>query len=111
MPAITLPDGNKISFSKKIDGFEITNKISKSLSKEACVMTVDGELKDLNFSINILEVVAHKVFLHLFSIVFPQKIPPTHFQNDPQIVSRTHTHTKMTPENSLNNSLNRLFIE
>ena len=52
MPAITLPDGNKISFSKKIDGFEITNKISKSLSKEACVMTVDGELKDLNFSIN-----------------------------------------------------------
>ena len=52
MPAITLSDGKKISFSKKIDGFEITNKISKSLSKEACVMNVDGELKDLNFSIN-----------------------------------------------------------
>ena len=52
MPAITLSDGKKISFSKKIDGFEITNKISKSLFKEACIMTVDGELKDLNFSIN-----------------------------------------------------------
>ena len=52
MPAITLPDGKKISFSKKIDGFELTNKISKSLSKEACVMNVDWGLKDLNFSIN-----------------------------------------------------------
>ncbi len=52
MPSITLPDGKKIPFSKKIDGFEITNKISKSLSKEACVMTVDGQLKDLNFLIN-----------------------------------------------------------
>ena len=52
MPAIKLPDGKKIPFSKKINGFEITNKISKSLAKEACVMRVDGELKDLNFSIN-----------------------------------------------------------
>ena len=42
MPAITLSDGKKIPFSKKINGFEITNKISKSLSKEACVMSVDG---------------------------------------------------------------------
>ena len=52
MPAITLSDGKKIPFSKKINGFEITNKISKSLSKEACIMNVDGELKDLNFSIS-----------------------------------------------------------
>jgi len=52
MLAITLSDGKKIPFSKKINGFEITNKISKSLSKEACVMSVDGELKDLNFSIS-----------------------------------------------------------
>ena len=52
MPAITLSDGKKIPFSKKIDGFEIANKISKSLAKEACIMSVDGELKDLSFSIN-----------------------------------------------------------
>ena len=51
MPDIKLPDGKKIPFSKKIDGFEIANKISKSLAKEACIMSVDGELKDLNFSI------------------------------------------------------------
>ena len=52
MPAIKLPDSKKIPFSKKINGFEITNKISKSLAKEACIMSVDGELKDLNFSIS-----------------------------------------------------------
>ena len=52
MPEIQFPDGKKISFSKKIDGFEIANKISKSLAKEACIMSVDGELKDLSFIIN-----------------------------------------------------------
>ncbi len=52
MPDIKLSDGKKIPFSKKIDGFEIANKISKSLAKEACIMSVDGELKDLSFQIN-----------------------------------------------------------
>jgi len=52
MPDIKLSNGKKIPFSKKIDGFEIINKISKSLAKEACIMSVDGELKDLNFSIS-----------------------------------------------------------
>ena len=52
MPDIKLPDGKKISFSNKIDGFEIANKISKSLAKEACVMSVNGELKDLSFKIS-----------------------------------------------------------
>ena len=51
MPDIKLLDGKKISFLKKIDGFEIVNKISKSLSKVACVMSVNGKLKDLSFSI------------------------------------------------------------
>ena len=51
MPNIILPDGKKIPFSKKIDGFEIANKISKSLSKQALIMSVDGELKDLSFEI------------------------------------------------------------
>ena len=52
MPDIKLSDGKKIPFSKKIDGFEIANKISKSLAKEACIMNVEGSLKDLSFSIN-----------------------------------------------------------
>ena len=52
MPDIKLSDGKKIPFSKTIDGFEIANKISKSLAKDACIMSVDGELKDLSFSIN-----------------------------------------------------------
>ena len=52
MPDIKLPDGKKIPFSKKIDGFQIAKKISSSLAKDACVMTVNGELKDLSFCIN-----------------------------------------------------------
>ena len=52
MPDIILSDGKKIPFSKTIDGFEIAKIISKSLAKDACVMTVNGELKDLGFVIN-----------------------------------------------------------
>ena len=50
MPDIKLPDGKKIQFSKNINGFEIAKKISKSLEKNACIMRVNGELKDLSFS-------------------------------------------------------------
>jgi len=52
MPDIKLPDGKKISFLKTINGFEIAKKISKSLAKDACIMSVNGELKDLSFSID-----------------------------------------------------------
>ena len=52
MPEIILSDGKKIPFSNKIDGFEIAKKIGKSLVKDACIMSVDGELKDLSFVIN-----------------------------------------------------------
>ena len=52
MPDIKLPDGKKIPFSKTIDGFEIAKQISNSLAKEACIMSVDGKLKDLSFSID-----------------------------------------------------------
>ena len=51
MPDIKLPDGKKIPFKDKIDGFEIAKKISKSLAKEACIMEVNGELKDLSHQI------------------------------------------------------------
>ncbi len=51
MPIITLPDGKNIKFPKEVTGLDIAEKISKSLSKQALVMSVDGELKDLYFSI------------------------------------------------------------
>ena len=51
MPNIQLLDGKKISFEKSMDGFELVKKISKSLEKEALIMSVDGELKDLSFKI------------------------------------------------------------
>jgi len=49
MPNITLPDGNKLKFSKSITGFEIAEKISKSLSKQALIVSVNGKLKDLDY--------------------------------------------------------------
>ena len=52
MPNITLIDGKKLTFNKKVTGLEIAEKISKSLSKQALIMSVNGELKDLSFSIN-----------------------------------------------------------
>ena len=42
MPNITLPDGKKISFENKINGIQIAEKISKSLSKQALIISVDG---------------------------------------------------------------------
>jgi len=52
MPLITLPDGNTISFPNKITGLEVAEKISKSLSKQATVISIDDELKDLNHIID-----------------------------------------------------------
>ena len=52
MPNIKLPDGNSISFETKVTGFQIAEKISKSLSKQALVISVDGNLKDLNYEID-----------------------------------------------------------
>ena len=49
---ITLPDGKKLTFEKKVSGIKIAEKISKSLAKDALVMEVDGILKDLSFEIN-----------------------------------------------------------
>ena len=52
MPLITLPDGNSIEFQNKVTGLEVAEKISKSLSKQATVISVDGELKDLSHVID-----------------------------------------------------------
>ena len=51
MPDIQLLDGKKIPFDKKINGFDLVKKISKSLEKKALIMEVDGNLKDLSFEI------------------------------------------------------------
>ena len=42
MPNITLPDGKQLSFSESVTGFQLAEKISKSLSKQALVISVDG---------------------------------------------------------------------
>ena len=51
MPNITLPDGKKLNFKNNVNGLEIAEKISKSLIKHALIMSVNGELKDLSYSI------------------------------------------------------------
>ena len=51
MPDIQLLDGKKISFDKRINGFDLIKKISKSLEKKALIMEVDGDLKDLSYEI------------------------------------------------------------
>ena len=51
MPIVTLPDGNNLTFSEKVTGLDVAEKISKSLAKQAMVISVDGDLKDLDFLI------------------------------------------------------------
>ena len=51
MPVITLPDGNNLNFNKQVTGLDIAEKISKSLAKQAMVISVNGELKDLDYLI------------------------------------------------------------
>ena len=52
MPLITLPDGNTLEFPNKVTGLEVAEKISKSLSKQASVISVNDELKDLSHVID-----------------------------------------------------------
>ena len=51
MPIITLPDGNSLNFSNDVTGLCVAEKISKSLAKQAMVISVNGELKDLDYII------------------------------------------------------------
>ena len=63
MPSIKLLDGKEIPFEKSIDGFELVKKISKSLEKDALIMSVNGELKDLSYIINKdskIKIITHK---------------------------------------------------
>ena len=51
MPNITLPDGKKLNFEESVSGLEIAEKISKSLSKQALLISVNGVLQDLDSKI------------------------------------------------------------
>ena len=44
MPIITLPDGNNLSFPDKVTGLDVAEKISKSLAKQAMVISIDGDI-------------------------------------------------------------------
>ena len=99
MPNITLPDGKSINFEKNITGLEIAEKISKSLAKQALVMSVDGELKDLysnidkDSSIKIftakdpegLEVIRHDT-AHIMAMAVQELYPDTQVTIGPVIV-------------------------
>jgi threonyl-tRNA synthetase len=52
MPLITLPDGKNIEFPNKVTGLEVAEKISKSLSKQATIISVDDQLRDLSHIID-----------------------------------------------------------
>ena len=52
MPNIKLPDGNKLSFERAVNGLDIAKKISSSLAKKALVIEVNGKLKDLTQEIS-----------------------------------------------------------
>jgi len=98
MPDIKLMDGKKIPFKKNIDGLEIAKKISSSLAKEACIMSVDGVLKDLSYSIDHnaqvkiitskdkegLEVIRHDT-AHLLAMAVQELFPKTQVTIGPVI--------------------------
>ena len=51
MPNITLPDGSERQFDTSVSGKEVAANIGESLAKAAVAVRVDGELWDLNRSI------------------------------------------------------------
>jgi len=98
MPDIKLPDGKKIQFQNSISGSEIAEKISKSLAKDACVISVNGQIKDLDFLIESdaevkiitikdkegLEVVRHDA-AHILAMAVQELFPGTQVTIGPVI--------------------------
>jgi len=98
MPDIKLPDGKKIQFQNSIRGSEIAEKISKSLAKDACVISVNGQIKDLDFLIESdaevkiitikdkegLEVVRHDA-AHILAMAVQELFPGTQVTIGPVI--------------------------
>jgi len=52
MVSIKLSDGSKRNFASPIKGYELAKNINSNLSKSAIAISVNGELKDLDFEIN-----------------------------------------------------------
>jgi len=100
MPIITLPDGNNLTFPDKVTGLDVAEKISKSLAKQAMVISVDGNLKDLDFliekdcSIKIftsknpegLEIIRHDT-AHILAMAVQELFPGTQVTIGPVIES------------------------
>jgi threonyl-tRNA synthetase len=98
MPEIQLLNGKKIPFTKSINGFELTKKISKSLEKSALIMEVNGELKDLSHQITTnakvkiitpkdkegLEVIRHDA-AHIMAMAVQELFPGTQVTIGPVI--------------------------
>ena len=51
MPVITLPDGSKREYQNAVTGLDIVNDIGPGLAKAALGIVVDGEDKDLSYTI------------------------------------------------------------
>ena len=98
MPNITLPDGKKLNFENSVTGTEVAEKISKSLAKQALVMSVNDELKDLYTEIDkdssvkiftakdheALEVIRHDT-AHIMAMAVQQLFPGTQVTIGPVI--------------------------
>jgi len=55
MPLITLPDGNTIEFPNKVTGLEVAEKISKSLSKQATIISVNDKNSFLEHKLQLVQ--------------------------------------------------------
>ena len=98
MTTIKLPDGKNLSFQKKVTGLEVAEKISKSLAKQAMVISIDGELKDLGFLIEkdcsikiftskdqeVLETIRHDT-AHILAMAVQELFPRTQVTIGPVI--------------------------
>jgi threonyl-tRNA synthetase len=95
---ITFPDGSKRQFEAPITGMQIAESISKSLAKDAYIVSVDGELRDLSFEITkdstlrilthkdaeVLDVIRHDA-AHLFAEAVKELYPDTQITIGPSI--------------------------
>ena len=87
MPIITLPDGNNLSFPDKVTGLDVAEKISKSLAKQAMVISVDGDLSRL---IVIASVPVDRKFCHLHDlncIILPLNSEPLYTESLVQVLT------------------------
>ena len=48
---ITFPDGNSKEYNKNVTGYEVAYDISPSLAKQAVLIEINGDIKDLHSTI------------------------------------------------------------